>query len=152
MIRYIDLDPGELMHWKYIKRVKLSNGKYRYYYDESELHKSKKAADKYTVLGLRSAAEAANAKSRGEFTNKKDEYLKAEADAEMHIKIGQKYLDAAEKMTQKYNMEKIISLPERIISKGIVAVANIFENLKKPKIDYKRAIGKNNPSRKASNK
>ena len=32
-IRYIDLDEGELCHWKYIKREKLSNGKYRYYYD-----------------------------------------------------------------------------------------------------------------------
>ena len=35
-IAYIDLDEGELMHWKYIKREKLPNGKWRYYYDESE--------------------------------------------------------------------------------------------------------------------
>lgn len=32
-IRYIDLDEGELCHWKYIKREKLPNGKWRYYYD-----------------------------------------------------------------------------------------------------------------------
>lgn len=37
-IRYIDLDTDEMMHWKYIKRVKLSNGKYRYYYDEKDNH------------------------------------------------------------------------------------------------------------------
>ena len=41
-IRYIDLDEDEMMHWKYIKRVKLSNGKYRYYYDESVLTESVK--------------------------------------------------------------------------------------------------------------
>ena len=31
--RKIELSDDELMHWKYIKRVKLPNGKYRYYYD-----------------------------------------------------------------------------------------------------------------------
>ena len=31
--RNIELADDELMHWKYIKRVKLPNGKYRYYYD-----------------------------------------------------------------------------------------------------------------------
>lgn len=36
-ICYIDLAEGELMHWKYIKRVKLPNGKYRYYYDADSL-------------------------------------------------------------------------------------------------------------------
>lgn len=33
---YIDLDEGELMHWKYIKREKLPNGKYRYYYRDTD--------------------------------------------------------------------------------------------------------------------
>lgn len=48
-IRYIDLDPDVMMHWKYIKRVKLSNGKYRYYYNEADLavlDSSEKAARK----------------------------------------------------------------------------------------------------------
>ena len=38
-LAYIDLDDGELMHWKYIKREKLPNGKWRYYYDKEELKK-----------------------------------------------------------------------------------------------------------------
>ena len=33
-IRYIDLSEGEMMHWKYLRRVKLPNGKYRYYYEK----------------------------------------------------------------------------------------------------------------------
>ena len=37
-IRYIDLDEGELMHWKYIKREKV-NGKWRYYYKDTEYDK-----------------------------------------------------------------------------------------------------------------
>lgn len=36
-VGYIDLDEGELMHWKYIKKVKLPNGKWRYYYDMDSL-------------------------------------------------------------------------------------------------------------------
>lgn len=31
-IRYVDLNQDEMMHYKYIKREKLPNGKYRYYY------------------------------------------------------------------------------------------------------------------------
>lgn len=34
-IRYVDLREDEVFHWKYIKRVKLPGGGYRYYYDES---------------------------------------------------------------------------------------------------------------------
>ena len=37
VIGYIDLDEGELMHWKYIKKKKLPNGKWRYYYDVAQL-------------------------------------------------------------------------------------------------------------------
>ena len=44
-IVYIDLDEGELAHYKYIKRTKLPNGKWRYYYDESELTKLKYNSD-----------------------------------------------------------------------------------------------------------
>lgn len=36
-LAYVDLDEGELMHWKYIKRKKLPNGKWRYYYDVNQL-------------------------------------------------------------------------------------------------------------------
>lgn len=38
---YIPVSSEELYHWKYIKREKLSNGKYRYYYRDDkyeELH------------------------------------------------------------------------------------------------------------------
>lgn len=40
-IYYIDLDPDELVHWKYIKREKLSNGKYRYYYKDDAYDKAR---------------------------------------------------------------------------------------------------------------
>lgn len=47
-ISYIDLAEDEIMHWRYIKREKLPNGKYRYYYDEKELNKYKLEAEQAT--------------------------------------------------------------------------------------------------------
>ena len=44
-IAYIDLDSNEVMHWKYIKRNKLPNGKWRYYYDDSNLMAQKRDAN-----------------------------------------------------------------------------------------------------------
>lgn len=36
-IGYIDLNEDEICHWKYVKREKLPNGKWRYYYDVDQL-------------------------------------------------------------------------------------------------------------------
>lgn len=40
------LADDELMHWKYVKRVRGKNGKYRYYYDNNTGTSKKKADDK----------------------------------------------------------------------------------------------------------
>ena len=37
------LADDELMHWKYVKRVRGKNGKYRYYYDNNTGTSKKKA-------------------------------------------------------------------------------------------------------------
>lgn len=47
-ISYIDLDEDEILHWQYIRREKLPNGKYRYYYNEKELNKYKNDAEQAT--------------------------------------------------------------------------------------------------------
>ena len=36
-LSYVDLDDSELMHWKYVKKKRLPNGKWRYYYDVNQL-------------------------------------------------------------------------------------------------------------------
>ena len=40
--RKIELSDDELMHWKYIKRVKGKNGKWRYYYDYESTEKGRR--------------------------------------------------------------------------------------------------------------
>ena len=47
------LADDELMHWKYIKRVRGKNGKYRYYYDNNTGTSIKKAGAKSTTKSIR---------------------------------------------------------------------------------------------------
>lgn len=47
------LADDELMHWKYVKRVRGKNGKYRYYYDNNTRTSIKKADVKPTTKSSR---------------------------------------------------------------------------------------------------
>lgn len=154
-IAYIDLDPDEIMHWKYIKREKLANGKYRYYYDQSSLDTKKKAAND-------AQAERNAAKDDYEFAkNKLDliethhgkayiygqrngmtipiitgtpgEKLVAQIEKDAEKKEYKEASVKATKLTAKYATEKVIGLPLRAISKGIVAIANLFSGGNKNK-------------------
>ena len=70
-IAYIDLDEGELMHWKYIKREKLPNGKWRYYYDESELTRYEQKATNARVDSINAAKKVYFADKNVEESKKK---------------------------------------------------------------------------------
>lgn len=126
-IRYIDLDEDEIMHWKYIKREKLSNGKYRYYYDQSELDQAKAEADAannvlYNMEKVDAKIEAGKSGKLGPLANavtNSETYRKKFAEAEKH----------AEEATKRYQKMAITSFPARIISKGFVKVANFFTDL-----------------------
>ena len=57
------LADDELMHWKYIKRVRGKNGKYRYYYDNNT-GTSKKKADVKPSTKSSSKAKMSNSKGK----------------------------------------------------------------------------------------
>lgn len=149
-IRYIDLDPDVLVHWKYIKRVKLPNGKYRYYYDQSELDALEKEMEDAYQKRLESNVEysvskfnADLAKERSE--NAKENYFKTKDSkyfdsyeknekqyydnlykANRASDKAKRYDEQAREAKKKYNTKKITSFLDRTISKGIVAVANLL--------------------------
>ena len=56
------LADDELMHWKYIKRVRGKNGKYRYYYDNNTGTSIKKADVKPTTKFIRKSTTNSNGK------------------------------------------------------------------------------------------
>ena len=142
-ICYIDLDEGELCHWKYIKREKIGNGKYRYYYDQSELDKAKSdaknAQDKYQsemkrYIGNR-ANISINSKIYNETPNKyaAQTILESALDLDNSKQAMDKAAEKANKLTNTYRTKAITSFPARTISKGMVKIANLFSGLFKKK-------------------
>jgi hypothetical protein len=121
-IAYIDLDEGELMHWKYIKRVKLPNGKWRYYYDQSELDKAKldaTIANKNYEMAKKmdTLAEKSKKGPLGPIT-------KRVTNSKAYKNNMSKLKSNARKKTAKYYTKSVASFPARTISKGIVNIAN----------------------------
>jgi hypothetical protein len=146
--------PGEeLSHWKYIKKKKLPDGTYKYYYKQSELDRMKSDIDKNNEKELKYIVGATNAESdKNIAAERMDEY------AALYQKTGDyKYLDAysiskseyesnkdeenayrnqakrteekGRKMVERYKAKKVKTFVERTISKGIVAVANFISKL-----------------------
>ena len=140
-INYIDLDEGEMCHFKYIKREKLANGKYRYYYDQSELDKVKSAAknaqDKYNKETLRYAANKSNIATNTELYKKTPNKYAAEAivkstlDLEDSKNAMNKASENAKKLANAYKKKAITSFAARTISKGLVKIANFLSGSSK---------------------
>ena len=126
-IRYIDLDPDEIMHWKYIKREKLSNGKYRYYYDQSELDAAKAEMDK--AKNILSDAEKLDAKLESAKGGFFDVVAQKTTNSKFYKDQMAKFQEDAKRTTEKYQKLNVSSFVERTISKGIVKVANFFSDL-----------------------
>ena len=149
-INYIDLNEGELCHWKYIKREKLPNGKYRYSYDESELKEAAKNVEKAQKDSVNKAFDVYNAKQ--DFAKARTEvgkanihnYARPSADSykeyatasvnygikEYNLKKAQtahkEAVSKANAAERKYQTKKITSFAARTISKGIVKIANLL--------------------------
>ena len=158
-ISYIDLDEDEILHWQYIRREKLPNGKYRYYYDEKELNKYKNDAEQATANAQKAKKDLDLAQNtlyrakqsegkaadryRDAVKNSKSNLLDwvrasdASTAARNSVKNAEKQLKKAdkayakaaknaEKLIKKYEIKKVTSFVNRTVSRGIVAVANWF--------------------------
>lgn len=160
-IVYVDLDADEIVHFKYIKREKLPNGKYRYFYDQSELDKLKSSSDRANAWKTQASADVKDAKyaeSRAKELAKKtkeqanntsykstkqiDNDKHYAKQARKNLKTAADKRDKAEeiykiaaktakKKLRKYNTKKVVSFPARTIAKGAVKVANLFSGYKK---------------------
>lgn len=169
-VAYIDLDADEIVHFKYIKREKLPNGKYRYYYDQSELERYKNEADQaqkdYQKANMKVANARVNKKTAdykldrayekrrsARTTNEIVDAGNARNKAYKGVQAAERALNIAENnrktariladdAKKAYNKKKIISFPARTIAKGAVKVANLFSGAnKKPKKKSKKKSG-----------
>ena len=78
------LADDELMHWKYVKRVRGKNGKYRYYYDNNTGTSKKKADVKPSTKSIRKSTTnaAVNPSSKAKTSYSKGKHSAAIAAAQ----------------------------------------------------------------------
>lgn len=129
----------ELYHWKYIKRER-KNGRWVYYYDQSELDFQKRQLDKantHAHITQRRATAAKNVldksneirfKKHGDPVNwpVEDSVDNArQTDVwQNHVAANKAAKARVSVLTERYKKAKTKSLPARTISKGLVAIAN----------------------------
>lgn len=158
-IAYIDLDEDEICHWKYIKREKLPNGKWRYFYDQSELDAVRDEYKTAQSNAWRAGAEFGNAKgeTKKAYENKKKadvdhnfsrgldearktynakqrasaDYLKAKSNEYAAEQRSHSAYIAYKEAEKKYNTKKLVSFPARTIAKGAVKIANLLSGANK---------------------
>ena len=152
-ICHVDLDEDELIHWKYIKKIKLPNGKWRYYYNQSELDKYKQAAydsvnarkDAKSHLNFVSAVDRSYEREMSEvradvvksnYTLSRAQYDRLEEVSRMAAKTSvarveakknyEKLVKDSRKHVSRYVAKAVSAFPERTISRGAVFVGNLL--------------------------
>lgn len=128
-----------LMHWKYIKRER-KNGRWVYYYNDSEYQDAKKKHDAYkkgyerarmnmiasqanVVANERLYEENGHARQTKEAIQRHK--VKAFEYARNYELAGERYV----KVKKEYQAVKIKTLVPRIIAKGAVKIANLLSKL-----------------------
>lgn len=116
-----------IRHWKYIKKEKMSNGKFRYYYKNDNLdqldkersesfNKAMKESTKYSTVGTR--YNYGSNKDTVHYQVERKDYSEEKANA-----AWKEY----KKKSNKWAAAKVADIPRRIIGKGMAWVANLFQ-------------------------
>ena len=91
----------DLQHWKYIKKVRKPNGKWRYYYDHDEL-----------VSDIKDKVE--DIKDKAGF-DERERYKKTDSDAKSLRNIANRLNEEGDKLLEEYESDGKISSDEYII-------------------------------------
>ena len=125
-----------IKHYKYLKKVKTSSGKWRYIYDETELKNAKNKMkelerarkkledkkgyvsyiDKYGDYVKRNVNEGTTITTSGSYNN-----TQSKKDIEK-----EKILEKEEKVTKNYYTQKFKDIPKRVISKGLSYIHDLL--------------------------
>jgi hypothetical protein len=114
-----------IQHWKYIKREKMPNGKWRYYYKNDELDKLENAKLDALNRAMRENTKYSEVGTKYEngktihFQVEKSNYSKDKAD-----RAWARY----KKISNKFLAKKIADIPRKLIGNAISWIANTFQN------------------------
>lgn len=113
-----------LRHWKYIKKVRGSNGKFRYYYKNDKLDILEAKNNAALGKAMRDSSPYSSAKTQYKdgkpyqtiYTHKPN-YSEARA---------KKSEDEYKQINKQYNIERVKDVPKRTIGRAIAWIANLF--------------------------
>ena len=125
-----------IKHYKYLKKVKTSSGKWRYIYDETEL---KNAKNKMKELE-KARKKLENNKGYVSYINKDGDYVSRNVNEGTTITTSgsynnkqskkdietEKLLEKEEKVTKNYYTQKFKDIPKRVISKGLSYIHDLL--------------------------
>lgn len=126
-----------IRHYKYLKKIKTSSGKWRYIYDESELKKAQKEIDR--LKGVRTKLSDKDGYLRyidkdGNSVYKKDNITMTFYGNSKRTKADEYKEGLDNKIRKKETMharQKVKDIPKRLISRGIGAVSKLLMNIEK---------------------
>lgn len=124
-----------IKHYKYLKKVKSSSGKWRYIYDESEMRNEEKKIEllKKTVSDENGNIRYIN--SQGDhvtrFKDGATGTVYGSSKQSNKDKLTEKAVTEIDKMTKKHNTQKLKDIPKRIISRGIGFINKLIMDLEK---------------------
>lgn len=141
-----DIDQNELMHFKYIKREKTSDGHWRYYYDDRYLKEAKSIADNARTDSLKESANAINARDNARRAMKRAKNLYRSSNSKTYNKAvndyfnskkkesaasyrAEKYSEVSNKYIKKYKSMKLFSTPAKTLTKGLNAVSKFMSKI-----------------------
>lgn len=125
-----------IKHYKYLKKVKTSSGKWRYIYDETEL---KNAKNKMKELE-KARKKLEDRKGYVSYIDKNGDYVSRNVNKGTTITTygfydtkqskkdieTEKLLEKEEKVTKNYYTQKFKDIPKRVISKGLSYIHDLL--------------------------
>ena len=113
-----------LRHWKYIKKVRGSNGKFRYYYKNDKLDELETKNNAALGKAMRDSSPYSSVETQYKdgkpyqtiYTHKPN-YSEARA---------KKSENEYKQINKQYNKERVKDVPKRVIGRAIAWIANLF--------------------------
>lgn len=131
-----------IRHYKYLKKIKTSSGKWRYIYDESELKNEQKKIDALKKVRTKLSDKDGYLHYVNKDGNSVSQYTRPDGNHSISTihggykqtksdKYKEKLHNTIETKERAHARQKVKDIPKRLISRGIGAVSKLLMNIEK---------------------
>lgn len=113
-----------LRHWKYIKKERGSNGKFRYYYKNDKLDELETKNNDALGKAMRDSSPYSNTETR--YKDGKPYQTIHTHDPNYSKAKAEKSENEYKQINKQYNIERVKDVPKRVIGRAIAWIANLF--------------------------